>query len=163
MLASLVSKYCHKGVLIDTNLLVGYIVGSLGTKHLVNCRATKTFTPDDFLLLGNFIKGFKKLVTTPNILTEVSNLGGKLPSSLHEEFRAAFGLIVDSLTEKYEPSKRIASHTDFPRFGLADTALIMIAPGNHLVLTDELPLFGLLQKRGVDVINFNHLRTYSWS
>ena len=158
MLASLVAKYRHKGVLIDTNLLIGFLIGGWNPRHLIHCRATKSFNEQDFALLDRFLGNFQTLVTTPQILTEVSNLAGKLPKQLHAEFRARFGGLIDGLLEKYEPSKAIASHKDFISFGLADTAISMISPGNHLVLTDEVALFNLLQKRGVDAVNFNHLR-----
>lgn len=162
MLATLVSKYRHKGVLVDTNLLIGYLVGSLGEHHLKNCRATKSFTIEDFTVLAQFLSRFTKLVTTPHILTEVSNLAGRLPEKLHQEFRSAFKVAIDKLLERSEPSKTIATSSDFIRLGLADTAITLIAPGSHLVLTDELALYGTLQKRGVDVVNFNHLRFESW-
>lgn len=78
MLHSLVQKYRRKGILVDANLLVVLLVGKLGPEHLKNCRATKSnsFTPDDYSLLVQGVAKFDKLVTTPHILTEVSNLAG---------------------------------------------------------------------------------------
>lgn len=156
------SKYRSKGVLIDTNLLIGYVIGVLGPEHLSNCRATKAFSVDDFKLLNRFLSQFHSIVTTPHVLTEVSNLAGKLPESLHLPFRTVFQTIIDRLSEESETSKVISGKEDFLRFGLTDTAIAMIAPGRYLVLTDELALSGLLRKRGVDVVNFNHLRSLSW-
>jgi hypothetical protein len=158
----LLSKYRHKGVLIDTNLLIGYLIGSLNPQHLHNCRATKAFSVEDFELLNKFIAQFRSIVTTPHVLTEVSNLAGKLPESLHIPFRTVFQLLIDRLSEESEPSKAISVKEDFLRFGLTDTAISMIAPGRYLVLTDELALAGMLNKRGVHVLNFNHLRSISW-
>ena len=51
MLQKLISKYRRKGVLVDTNLLVGLMVGTLGKEHLKDCRATQVFTAEDFDLL----------------------------------------------------------------------------------------------------------------
>ena len=147
---------------MDANLLIGYLVGSLSPHHLANCRATKGFTVEDFDLLRRFLEQFKQIVTTPHVLTEVSNLAGRLPASLHMEFRKLFRKIIEELSEHFEPSQKVSAHNDFLRFGLADTAISMIAPNRFLVLTDELSLFGLLANRKVDVINFNHLRTIYW-
>jgi hypothetical protein len=59
-------------------------------------------------------------------------------------------------------AQSIVDDAEFPKFGLTDTAIRMIAPGKYLVLTDELPLYQLLSKRKVDVINFNHIRPLGW-
>jgi hypothetical protein len=148
--------------LVDTNLLVGFLVGRFNPTHLINCRATKAFAPDDFQLLVRFLSRFDKLITTPHILTEVSNLAGKLPDDLIEGFRMTFGQQVKSLAEQPMKADKIVDNSEFPRFGLTDTAVRMIAPGKYLVLTDELPLYQLLCKRNVDVINFNHIRHLGW-
>ncbi len=162
MLDSLIQKYRHKGVLVDTNLLVGFLVGRYNPSHLTNCRATKAFAPDDFLLLTRFLSHFDKLITTPHILTEVSNLAGKLPDDLIAGFRTTFGQEIKSLSEQPMSAQSIVDDSEFPKFGLTDTAIRMIAPGKYLVLTDELPLYQLLSKRKVDVINFNHIRPLGW-
>jgi|ERR1700677_7437 len=158
MWEKLINKYRHKGVLVDSNLLIGYMIGTLNPIHLDNCRATKAFTPDDFILLKNFLGQFRKIITTPHVLTEVSNLSGKLPETLHAEFRAVFRVLIHALSEKCDSAENISKRDEFLRFGLADTAISMIAPGSYLVLTDEVSLAGLLQKRGADVVNFNHMR-----
>ena len=161
-LVELLRKYRSKGILIDTNLLICYVIGNLSPHHLNNCRATKSFSVDDFALLHNFLAQFRLVVTTPHVLTEVSNLAGKLPESLHIPFRTVFRAIIDHLSEESEPSKAISMKDDFLRLGLTDTAISMIAPGRYLVLTDELALAGLLNKKGVHVVNFNHLRSIVW-
>ena len=76
---ALVAKYRRKGVLIDANLLLGYLVGSIHPRHLANCRATtRYFGEADFPLLNRFLIQFDRIITTPHVLTEVSNLGGRL-------------------------------------------------------------------------------------
>jgi hypothetical protein len=160
MLHPLVQKYRRKGILVDANLLVVLLVGKLGPAHLKNCRATKSFTPDDYSLLVQGVTKFNTLVTTPHILTEVSNLAGSLPEPLLGEFRAVFRAVVESMSEQSRPAREIAWDAQFLRFGLTDTAITMIAPGRYLVLTVDLPLCGLLQRRKVDVLNFNHFRDF---
>ena len=163
MLKSLVSKYRDKGILIDTNLLIGFLVGLFGTQHLRNCRATKNFTGDDFDLLNDFLGQFSKRVTTPHILTEISNLSGRLPEEMHIGFRRLFKVVIQQqLYEENCSSATIADSKLFLRVGLTDAAITLISPGEYLVLTDEFPLFGHLQKQGIDAINFNHLRQLSW-
>src|SRR5437016_6280124 len=153
----LVRKYARKGILVDSSLLVVYVIGNLSVGHLAKCRATKNFTGDDFGLLADILAAFGKVVTTAHILTEVSNLAGQLPESLREEFRAVFRAAINNLREDRLAATTIANSDDFIRFGVTDTAIRLLSPGSYLVLTTDLPLYGLLAKRGVDVVNFNQL------
>jgi hypothetical protein len=118
------------------------------------------FTESDFDLLERILSQFDLLVTTPNILTEVSNLLGQLPDNLRERYYASFagglGALVD---EQYIPSKRLVLQSRFPRLGLTDTGIIEQARDRHLVLTTDLPLYNHLCDLGVDVINFNYIRS----
>jgi hypothetical protein len=41
-------------------------------------------------------------------------------------------------------------------------AIVQVAPGNCLVLTDDLPLANLLGSLSIDVVNFNHVRAINW-
>ena len=160
----LIQKYRQKGVLIDANLFLGFLIGRLHPRYLTDCRATtKYFGPADFPLLEHFLGQFKKIVTTPHVLTEISNLAGRLPSSLHKEFRLLFRSVIDQLSEQSTPSKSICAHDDFLRFGLTDTAISLLGTGQFLVLTDDVSLAGLLAKRRIDVVNFNHIRVSAWA
>jgi hypothetical protein len=160
---ALIKKYRRKGVLLDANLLLGFLIGSLHPRHLEGCRATtKYFGPDDFPLLDRFLGQFEQIITTPHILTEVSNLAGRLKEPLLTEFRALFRMVIAKLSEHFEPSQAVSAHPDFLRFGLADTAILMAAPKQCLVLTDDALLADLLGRRSVDVVNFNHVRVGSW-
>jgi hypothetical protein len=161
---TLVRRYRQKGVLIDANLLLGFLIGCLDPRHLVSCRATtRYFGPEDFPLLKDFVGQFRTIVTTPHILTEVSNLAGRLPSSMHMEFRMLFRKVIGQLSEQSKPSKVVSEESDFLRFGLADTAISLVAGGQYLVLTDDVSLAGLLGKRKIDVVNFNHVRVSAWT
>lgn len=98
------------------------------------------------------------IVTTPHVLTEVSNLAGRLPENIHIPFRFFFATVIANLQERGVAASNLATAKHFVRFGIADTAITMIAPGDYLVLTEEAALFGYLSKQGIDVLNFNHIR-----
>jgi len=163
MLNSMMQKYRRKGILIDTNLLIGLLVGILDPSHLHHCRATKAFTQDDFDLLFRFVGQFQSVITTPHILTEVSNLAGRLPDNLTSDFRRVFTRAVEKWFEKQVPALKIVRDDSFLRLGLTDTAIAMTVPGSFLVLTDELQLYRVLCERNIDVINFNHIRSLGWA
>jgi hypothetical protein len=152
-------RYKSRGILVDSSLLVVYLVGSFDRRHLVNCRAIKSsFTNEEFQLLARIIGQFDVLITTPHVLTEVSNLAGRLPARLHVPFRRFFAAVLNQLTEENAAAADLSLAPHFVRFGIADTAISLVAPGKYFVLTEEAALYSLLATNGVDVMNFNHVR-----
>lgn len=158
----LIKKHCAKGVLIDANLLVLYVVGSTNKSRIETFKRTQVYTVEDFELLERLIAYFGDIVTTPHILTEVSTL-----ASLHGpeliSFRQRFQSAFREMEEFCDTSREVVSDRSFPRLGLTDAAITLISRYNYLVLTDDLTLKITLQQRGVDAINFNHIRAANWT
>jgi hypothetical protein len=150
----------RKCLLIDTNLLLLLLIGSLDPSLIrrEKITANRGFDETDFNQLRDFVGQFQKLVTTPHILTEVSNHADKIKGTNHGKFIQRFMSFIETLDECSETSKVLAKTEPFQRFGLTDTAISHLATENFLVLTVDFPLAGYLQKKGLNVINFNHVR-----
>ncbi len=160
---ALVEQYQRKGILPDANLLIGFLVGRIDPRQLRNCRAaTRYFGPEDFPLLDQLLNYSDRIVTTPHVLTEVSNLSGRLRDPFRTQFRILLRAVVGKMDEEFEYSKDLSGRDDFLILGLTDAAIGSVSPGRYLVLTDDAALGNLLGRRGVDVINFNHIRTGAW-
>lgn len=158
VLAQLVSKYQTRGVLVDANILLLYMVGGYDRKLIDIFKRTQTFNVQDYKLVAAFLSVFRSIVTTPNILTEVSNLSAQLPTQYFERFR----LQIQVLNEAYVPSATASSERYFARCGLTDAGIMALAKDRFLVLTDDFRLSNVLAAIGVDCINFNHIRTFVW-
>lgn len=160
-LNDLIRRHRKSGVLLDTNVLLLYVVGAVDRKQIGTFKRTMQFAPEDYDLVSGIVGRFDRLVSTPNILTEVSNLLGQLPANLHSTFFQAFGVGIRLLEENLVKSSEVSSRPEFTRLGLTDTAIIHVAR-QHLVVTTDWPLSNSLASAGVDVINFNHIRTLNW-
>lgn len=152
--AGLVDRYAAAGVLVDTNLLLLYLVGVFDSASIPKFKRTATFTRDDHKVLTNFLLQFRALVTTPNILTEVSDLAEKLPNDFHARFAYEIGLMEEHCVE----SRPIAESEHFGRFGLADLVIVGLARGRYLVLTEDKRLAHYMAGVGVDAVSFDHLK-----
>lgn len=155
-----INSYKDKGLLIDTNLLLLLFVGLHNLTTIQRFKRTMQFTADDFNCLAGVIRLFKQVVTTPNVLTEVSNLLGQLPEPIRIPVFRGFSLAIQPFQEHFTPSRELAHQRHFPNFGLTDIGIVQGAKGKFLVLTDDLRLAHYLGRQGIDVVNFNHLRTY---
>jgi len=149
-----------EGLLIDSNLLLLLFVGVRDRHRIQRFKRTAQFSIRDFQRLAAFTRQFKEVVTTPSILTEVGNLLGQLPENLKYYSWQHFAHSLKNLHEHYTPSQELASEEAFPRFGLTDMATLKAASGKYRVLTDDFRLSQYLSSQNVDVINFNHLRSF---
>jgi rRNA-processing protein FCF1 len=150
--------YYNRGLIIDSNLLLLFFVGLHDPTWIDRFKRTSKFSSEDFARLVAFMDRFKEIVTTPSILTEVSNLLGQLPEKLKYSFRLHFARGLKNLNEQYTSSRELGDAPIFAKFGLTDTAILLAARGKYVVLTDDFPLAQYLETQKIDVINFNHLR-----
>ena len=156
---SLVPRYKSCGLLIDTNILLLYFVGLFDRSWVERFKRTRDrYSAQDFDLLMDIVLQFDRIVTTPNVLSEVSNLSNQWAEPGRTKYFERFAQEINRLSEEYVVSADAAQASCFPHLGLTDAGIMHLAHDAYLVLTDDLELFGRLTKAGVDVINFSHLR-----
>lgn len=158
-----VGSHIQHGILVDTNLLLVYFVGlydsAYGYSIITRFRYTKgTYFPGDFERLIKFLDQFKKLITTPHILTEVSNMLGHLSGEVEVACFNLFKETIPSLEEYVVSSEELSRKPEFTRFGITDTAILAAARRPCLVLTDDFRLSNYLNSSGMSAINFHQIK-----
>ncbi len=156
---ALVAKYKTRGIIIDTNIFLLYLVGLVNRNRISKFKRTAQFIPEDYDLLLQIVDGFQKVVTTPNILTEVNSLANQLGEPERSQCLNTFTLLISQISEEYMESISVAKNEIFARFGLTDCGIMSLAKDKYLVLTDDLKLSLYLKAQGIDTINFNNLRS----
>ena len=157
----LFNKYRSKGIVVDTNILLLWFVGRVNQKRISRFNRTQKFSPEHYQLLDRLLK-FAKIVTTPNILTEVNSLINQLGDPDRSKCLSILATEVTKLDEFYIESNTVSQEEKFTKFGLTDSGIISLAQRKYLVLTDDFKLANYLQSIGVDTVNFNHLIDYQW-
>jgi rRNA-processing protein FCF1 len=152
------------GILVDTNLLVLYIVGLYKPGLITAFKRTRQYTAEDFGLVARAIKFFRQIIVTPQMLAELTNLLGERED---KQVSACFRVIVVVLQragEQYLPKNRLLTNDLLPRLGFTDLSILEAAKEfGYSVLTDDFVLHGKVQKAGCRAINLNHLRQMVWS
>ena len=157
---ALIRRHRARGVLIDSGPLLLLLVGMTGRERIRRFDRTKdNYTAAHFDMLREMIGQFSRIITTPNILTEVGNLAGKMRGEWLDDFRAAVAEIIQSeVKEKYRPSRLIVKTPPFSKVGLADAASIQVArQGGYLLLTSDRELCGRAKREKVAAVNFDEL------
>ena len=150
-------RYASRGILMDTNILLMFVVGRADRRQIPKFKRTAKFKPEHFDLLSAFLSHFHRKVTTPSILAEVSNFAGQLNEPLRKQCFHRLSREIQLLHEHYDPSTTIAEDDLFLDVGLTDCAIRLAARDQYLVLTDDLELASRLNHLGVTAVNFNHL------
>lgn len=149
----------QKSVLVDTNLLLLLFLGTFDPGRIHKFKRTQQFSDKDFYLLVNYLSTFDKVVTTPHILTEVSNLGGQLGLDFRTAFLTVYSQLVQRLEETSRSALEIVATDLFITLGLTDAGIGLICSTAMVVLTDDSRLAAILAEKGVQVLSFDVLRS----
>ena len=150
-----------KRLLVDTNVLILYLVGQSDQALISRFKRTSKYDVADFERLRNIIQRFSRtgrVVTTPHVLAEVSNLAGQLKEPGRTRVLRVLAAIVPELDERHASALDFHESAEFVQIGVADTAITHLVDSDYLVLTDDYRLAGTLSARGVQALNFNQFR-----
>ena len=157
----LIDTYKTKGILIDANLALLYLVGSFDLRLVGDGKFNKlsNYKTEDYRLLLRLKCRFKKAVTTPHVLTEVSNLTNDLPERTKADCLKKFHETFVEIDELTVPSMKAAQRPEFHFLGLTDSALALVSD-QYLIVTDDARLVKKMNESGLQALNFNHLRRH---
>jgi hypothetical protein len=159
MIKDLIAKHRRNGVLIDTNLLLLLVVGIHDRRRIGGFKRTSKYSVKDFQRIGGIAKEFQTIWTTPNIITEVDNLGRQLESREWPSFSNALKSLFPKMREEYKPTSEIIDGPLYSRFGITDGAsLSFMKP--FLLISDDFALYHEALRSGIDAINYTHLRRF---
>jgi hypothetical protein len=156
-IARLAAKHRASGILIDANLLLLLAVGQYRPDRVESFKRTAAYSRKDLGILRQLASRFEKRWTTPNILTEVDNLGRQLKSNEHVNFSNSMRKLVKNYLEVHQSFEKAVLLNEYDRLGLTDS-ISLLQSKNCLLLSDDLPLYIRACQIGHDAINFNHIR-----
>jgi len=161
-ITQLIEGYKSRGILIDTNILLLWCVGTVNPKRISKFNRTEKFVVEDYETILKNLQYFSKIVTTPQILTEVNNLVNQVGEPERFQCLQVLAKQMTILDEFYIASAEIGKRDKFTKFGLTDCGIIEVARDKNLVLTDDFKLANYLPKTGIDTLNFNNFRADGW-
>ena len=149
------------GIVVDTQLLVLFVIGKTSRRYIDKHKNTNKFTEDDFDLLCEVVSRFTRIVVTPHTLSETSSLIRQIGDPICSEIYAMFRRMA-AMDEIYVASLTAAADPEFLRLGLTDAVLLSDGLADHPLLTADFHLHLAASRRGRKALNFNHLRENRW-
>ena len=136
MVEDIFPLYRQRGILIDTNILLLHFVGTVNRER-ISLNRTEKFIPEDYDLLQRILTYFQKIVTTPNILTQVNSLANQLGEPERSQCFSIFSEIISNMNESYIESRTITNTENFAKFGLTDCGILNVARGKYRLLRPD--------------------------
>lgn len=147
-----------KALVLDSNLLVLWVVGSADLAYVRKHKRLGAFTEADFHLLLTVIDQFRSVIVTPNTLSETWRLATQIAEPARTRIAQIFKRLVQQGDEQYRKSIQVVERGEFIRLGLTDSVLLTVCQEANALLTADLDLYLSGARLGLDVQNFNHLR-----
>lgn len=161
-LATHLQQHRNTGILLDTNVLLLLWLAAFDPR-LIGGKRLEKYTPEDAELLAGYVGQFKRMLTTPTILTETSNLAAQALSGGRKRafFQHCFPRFGASSPQNFHHCSvdgLVLDKSVFVQLGFTDASIVATVGTQHLLLTDDLDLYLAAQKQGAPAINFTHMR-----
>jgi rRNA-processing protein FCF1 len=145
-------------LIIDTNLLLLTVVGTVDPALIGKFDRTKKYTVGDYDAVVSEMPRYSKLVITPGIAVETGNWIGYLKGIDYEAVWNRFCTLVGSACEIPVPSLTSCGHVDALRLGITDCSILIAAANDIVVLTDDRPLHKALCDHRIKALHLEQLR-----
>lgn len=145
-------------LILDTNLLLLYLVGNYDKKYITKFKKTAEFTEEDFRILTNLIKEFgNKVIITPQILAEISNHSKKIKEPKFSEYMNCLIKTLKKFEEKYiKMTDLLNSPRNLIKLGFTDVSILEAGKKyDCLILTKDFELSQYAQFKGCRAFNYN--------
>ena len=162
------AKYLPQGIIVDTNIFILFLIGNYDPNFIKDCKAlndsNKKYSIDDFELLKKILKVFNRMVITPQVIAEISNLSITKSGLYGERFLQYLRAVVKILREveeHYEACKCLWGMEIgvVGRFGFVDMTMFELSKNiNMPILTDDLPFFLYCSEKQRPSINFEYIK-----
>lgn len=145
-------------ILIDTNLLVLYVVGTASRSYIQKHKRLTEFVVEDYDALLRLINNASAVFVTPHTLAETSNLARHIGEPARTQVLMLLRALINDANEIPISSKSASARQEFLRLGLTDAVLLEAADDESTLLTTDLDLYLAAQATSIPAINFNHIR-----
>ena len=143
-------------IVLDTNVLLLLLVGVADRDLVAKHKRTRKSEPRDFDTLVRMVKTFAVVVTS-QLLAETSNLLRDGPGSASGQ-GARITAVLKAAQERYVPKDKLLESPPFLSMGATDVSIMELAhEDDTVVLTDDLELYGRLERAQRNVVNFTHV------
>jgi hypothetical protein len=147
-------------VLIDTNLTILLCVGLSGTQNIGRHKRLADYDERDFHLLTELLGVEPKLVFSPYVLGETSNLVRQAANPLKTQLAIVLRRMILRADEIQVSCTKIVNDSRYVDLGMTDAALLSVLDAHPklALVTADAKLYLAALARGHSTLNFAHIQ-----
>jgi hypothetical protein len=143
-----------RDVIIDTNIFILFLAGQINENKIKNYTRNSLYTKDDYYLLLNILSNFDRIITGPNILTEVDNILNRITGEDKYKYLILVKAIYRQTIEKYIKTEAVSQNWFFDTLGVTDSAILMMAKESELLISGDSSLCDHAKSLNIKTFDF---------
>jgi predicted nucleic acid-binding protein len=143
-----------RDVIIDTNIFILFLVGQINENKIGNYTRNSLYTKEDYYFLLNILSNYDRIITSPNILTEVDNILNRITGEDKYKYLILVKTIYKQTMEKYIKTETISQNWYFDALGITDSAILMMAKESELLISGDSSLCDYAKSLNIKIFDF---------
>ena len=131
------------------------VAGALDPDIIARHQRLRPFRPEDSERVREMVRGFGRVLVTPNTLTESSNLMGHHRERERSRLFRTLRILIGESHEVVVVSADAVGHRSASRLGLTDAGLLGLASRDNPLFTVNLDLY-LAAADPLSAVNYRH-------
>jgi predicted nucleic acid-binding protein len=143
-----------RDVIIDTNIFILFLAGQINENKIKNYTRNSLYTTEDYYLLLNILSHYDRIITSPNILTEVDNILNRITGEDKYKYLTLVKAIYKQTIEKYIKTEVVSQNWFFDTLGITDAAILMMAKESELLISGDSSLCDYAKSLNIKTFDF---------
>ena len=143
-----------RDVIIDTNIFILFLAGQINENRIKNYTRNSLYTKGDYYLLLNILSKYDRIITNPNILTEVDNILNRITGEDKYKYLILVKTIYKQTIEKYIKTETISQNWYFDTLGITDSSILMMAKESELLISGDSSLCDYAKSLNIKTFDF---------
>ena len=143
-----------RDVIIDTNIFILFLVGQINENKITNYSRNSIYSKEDYYFLLKILSEYDRIITSPNILTEVDNILNRITGEDKYRYLTIVKDIYRQTIEKYLKTDHVSQSWFFDILGVTDSAIIMMAKECDLLISGDSALCDYAKSVNIKTFDF---------
>jgi len=141
-------------VILDSNIFILFLAGQINENKIEKYTRNSLYTKKDYYFLLNILADYDKIITSPNIFTEVDNILNRITGEDKYKYLVLVKTIYKQTIEKYIKTETVAQNWFFDTLGITDSSILMMAKDCELLISGDSSLCDYAKSLNIKIFDF---------
>jgi len=143
-----------RDVIIDSNIFILFLAGQINENKIKNYTRNSFYTKEDYYFLLTILSHYDRIITSPNIFTEVDNILNRITGEDKYKYLVLIKTIYKDTIEKYIKTETVSQNWFFDFLGVTDSSVLMMAKECELLISGDSSLCDYAKSMNIKTFDF---------